>query len=98
MSETETKKLAEDFKVLIDDAGDLVAATASQAGERIGELRQRLQTRIEDARSRLPEKTWFRKAQDAKAGAESCLRKSSWAGLVIAVGAGALFGLLLRRK
>ena len=98
MSETETKKLAEGFKVLIDDARDLIAATASQTGERIGELRQRLQTRIEDARSRLPEKAWFRKAQEAKAGVESCLRKRSWAGLVIAVGAGALFGLLLRRK
>ena len=98
MSETATKKLAEDFKVLIDDAGDLLAATASQAGERIGDLRQRLQSRIEDARNRLSEKTWFRKGQEAKAGAESCLRKSSWAGLAIAVGAGALLGLLLRRK
>jgi ElaB/YqjD/DUF883 family membrane-anchored ribosome-binding protein len=98
MNETAAKKIAEDFKVLINDAEDLIAATASQTGERIGDLRQRLQTKIEDARKGMAEKTWFRKVQRAKAGAESCLGKNSWAGLVIAVGVGALFGLLLRRK
>ena len=43
MNEITTEKLSEDFKVLIDDAEDLVKATASQTGERIGDLRQRLE-------------------------------------------------------
>ena len=98
MNELTTKKLSEDFKVLIDDVEDLVKATASQTGERIGDLRQRLEKKIEDGRKTLTEKTWFQKAQDAIAGTDSCLRENSWARFVIAAGIGVLVGLLLRRK
>ncbi len=45
MNEVTTKKLSEDFKVLIEDVEDLVKATASQTSERIGDLRQRLEKR-----------------------------------------------------
>lgn len=81
-----TTKLSADFKVLIDDVEELVKATASQAGEGIGDLRQRLEKKIEDGRKTLAEKTWFQKAQEAKAGTESRLRENTWAGLVIATG------------
>ncbi|HVO92558.1 MAG TPA: DUF883 domain-containing protein [Terriglobales bacterium] len=98
MNEMTTKKLAEDFKVLIDDVEDLVGATASQTGERLADLRQRLQAKVDNARKGLAENTWFRKAQESKTRTESCLLKSSWAGWVIAASIGALLGLLLRRK
>jgi len=98
MNEGTTTKLSADFKILMDDVEDLVKATASQAGERIGDLRQRLEKRIEDGRKALAEKTWFQKAQEAKAGTVSRVRENTWAGLVIATGIGVLFGLLLRRS
>jgi ElaB/YqjD/DUF883 family membrane-anchored ribosome-binding protein len=98
MNEVTTKKLSEDFKVLIEDVEDIVKATASQTGERIGDLRQRLEKKIEDGRKTLAEKTWFQKTQDTKAGTESQLRENTWAGLAIAASIGLLFGLLLRRK
>jgi ElaB/YqjD/DUF883 family membrane-anchored ribosome-binding protein len=98
MNEVTTTKFAADFKLLINDVEELVKATAGQAGERIGNLRQRLEKEIEDGRKALAEKTWFQKAQEAKAGAESTLRENNWAGLVIATGIGVLVGLLLRRR
>jgi ElaB/YqjD/DUF883 family membrane-anchored ribosome-binding protein len=97
MNEGTTTKLTADFKVLIDDVEELVKATASQAGERIGDLRQRLEKKIEDGRKALAEKTWFQKVREAKAGTESRLHENTWAGLVIAAGIGVLLGWLLRR-
>lgn len=100
MNEVTTRKLAEDFKILIDDVEQLVKATADQAGERIGDLRQRLEKKIEDVRKALAgrEIGWFQKSEEAKTGVKSCLREKTWAGLVIASAIGVLLGLLLRRR
>lgn len=100
MNEVTTRKLAEDFKILIDDVEQLVKATTNQAGERIGDLRQRLEKKIEDGRKALAgrEIGWFQESEEAKTGAESCLRDNTWAGLVIASAIGVLLGLLLRRR
>ncbi len=100
MNEVTTGKLVEDFKVLIDDVEALVKATANQAGESIGDLRQRLEKKIDDGRKALAgrEIGWFQKSKEAKTQAESCLRENSWAGLAIASAIGVLLGLLLRRR
>ena len=45
MSEISARKLAADFKIVMDDVEGLIKATASQTGERIGDLRQRLEKR-----------------------------------------------------
>jgi len=97
MNEVSARKLAGDFKIVMDDVEGLIKATASQTGERIGDLRQRLGKKIEDGRRALAEKTWFQTAEEAKARTESCLRENPWAGLVVATGIGVLLGLLLRR-
>jgi ElaB/YqjD/DUF883 family membrane-anchored ribosome-binding protein len=100
MNDVTTGKITGDFKVLINDVEGMVKATASQAGERMEDLRQRLEKKIENGRKALAErrKTWLQKGDDAKAGAESCLRENSWAGLAIATGLGVLLGLLFRRR
>jgi len=100
MNERMTSKLAEDFKVLIDDVEALLKVTANQAGELIGDLRQRLEKKIADGRRALAERkpTWFRRAEKGKAGTGSCLLENSWAGLVIASAIGVLLGLLVRRR
>jgi ElaB/YqjD/DUF883 family membrane-anchored ribosome-binding protein len=74
MNEVSARKLAADFKIVMDDVEELIKATASQTGERIGDLRQRLEKKIEDSRKTLAEKTWFQTAEEAKARTESCLR------------------------
>jgi len=100
MDRIPTGKLAEDFRVLIDDVEALLKATADQTGARIGDLRQRLEKQIEDGRTALVERkaAWFPKIEKEKAGPESCLLDNSWAALVIASAIGILLGLLLRRR
>jgi ElaB/YqjD/DUF883 family membrane-anchored ribosome-binding protein len=100
MNEETTGKLVEDFKVLIDDVEVLVKATANQAGERIGDLRQRLEKKIEDGRKALAGHgiDWFEKPEQAQMGAELSPREKGWAGLVIASAIGVLLGLLVRRR
>ena len=97
MNEVSTRKLAADFKIVMDDVEELIKATASQTGERIGDLRQRLEQKIEVARKTLAEKPWFTSAGEAKAQAESRFRENPWLGLAVATGIGVLLGLLRRR-
>jgi ElaB/YqjD/DUF883 family membrane-anchored ribosome-binding protein len=80
MNETTTGKLAADFKILIDDVEELVKATADQAGERIGNLRQQLQKKVADGRRALAKREfdWFEKAPDVKKEAESPPPENTW--------------------
>jgi len=100
MNEITTRKLAEDFKILIDDVDELLKATATQAGERVGDLRQRLENKIEDGRKALAERrtAWFSKSEQGRSATDSCLLANSWAGLVIASAIGIFLGLLMRRR
>lgn len=100
MNEVSTQKFVSDVKVLIDDAEALLRATASETGERIGELRQRLEKKIEAGRKALAEEesAWREKAAEAKTSTESYLRENPWNGVAIAAGVGLVFGLLLRRN
>ena len=93
-------KLVTDFKVLIDDAEGLIKASATEAGSRIGGLRHRLEKRLEDRKSAgtTANKTWLETVEDAKMQTESYLREHAWAALLLAVGVGALLGMLVRRK
>jgi len=95
-----TGKLAEDFKVLIDDVEELVKVTAHHAGERIGDLRQRLEKKIENGRKALAGRgiDWFEKPKQAQTAAELHPREKGWAALVIASAIGVVLGLLLRRR
>jgi ElaB/YqjD/DUF883 family membrane-anchored ribosome-binding protein len=97
MNEVSGRKLAADFKIVMGDVEELIKATASQTGERVGDLRQRLERKIEDGRKALAERTWLQRAEEVKARTESRLRENPWVVLVVAAGIGALFGLLLRR-
>jgi ElaB/YqjD/DUF883 family membrane-anchored ribosome-binding protein len=100
MNEGTARKLVEDFKILIDDVEELVKATASQAGERIGDLRQRLGKKIEDVRKAAAgsEKTWSQAAEEAKTRTEARLRENTWLAVALAAGIGVILGLLMRRR
>lgn len=98
MSEVSMRKVAADFTIVMDDVEELIKATASQTGERIGDLRQRLEKKIENGRKALAEKTWFQTAEETKARTESRLGENPWAGLAVAIGIGVLLGFFMRRR
>ena len=70
-------KLIADFKVLIEDAEGLIIATATEAGARIGDLRQRLGERFDQGKNALTsgKKNWLETAEGAKTQTESYLRE-----------------------
>jgi ElaB/YqjD/DUF883 family membrane-anchored ribosome-binding protein len=52
MSVANKEKLVSDLKVVISDTEELLRATAGAAGEKVGDLRERLAIRLRDDRSR----------------------------------------------
>ena len=99
MNDFPTQKLMSDVKVLIDDAEELLRATAGQTGEHITELRQRLERNIEDGRKALAERQneWRQKVAQARGHTETYLRDNAWTAVALAAGIGMVLGLLLRR-
>ena len=98
VSQVTTEKLIADFKVLIDDAEQLIGATASQAGERVAALRQRLLRRVEEAKVAMAqcEKELRERGERARSRVRSRLQEENWSRLAIAAGLGVLAGLALR--
>lgn len=100
MSKVTTEKLLADFNVLIDDAEQLMSATADETNERIAEVRQRLALKIEEGRAALAryERELREQAEQAKRRATAFLRAQSWSRLLMAAFVGLLVGAALRRK
>ena len=89
-------KLAEDLRVLVRDAEQLLKTGANEAGEKAAELRARLQTSLENA------KDTMRRLEDrAIAGArvaDRVIRDHPYESIGVAFGVGLLIGVLINRK
>ncbi len=94
------EKLVADLKVVVSDAEELLAATASQTGEKIAELRERMQTNLRLARLKLADaEAALREGtrQMAKA-TDHYVHENPWKAIGIAAGAGLLVGMLIGRR
>jgi ElaB/YqjD/DUF883 family membrane-anchored ribosome-binding protein len=89
-------RLANDLKVVMRDAEDLLKATAGQAGEKIGEVRNRLAGALDSAKNtyhNLQDKT----AEAAKA-TDRVIRDHPYESIGLAFGVGLLIGVLVGRR
>ena len=100
MTTVTTQKLVSDLKVLVGDAEDLVKATAAQTGDRIAEVRGRMQQAAADIKPRLEraEALLDEKASSAVVCADHYVRSSPWAAVGTATFVGVLLGILLGRR
>jgi ElaB/YqjD/DUF883 family membrane-anchored ribosome-binding protein len=106
MSETNTstvtsqEKLVTDIRAVITDAEDILKATADQTGEKIANLRARIQDRLLGARIRLDaaEAALIDKTRAAARAADDYVHESPWQAVGIGAGVGFLLGLLLGRR
>ena len=89
----------DDVKVLINDAEDLLRATASETGERIVDLRRRLEQKLAECKTELAEqeRVWLQKAEQIRDSVAFRLREDPWFKVSLAIGVGVVLGLLLRR-
>lgn len=89
-------RLASDLKAVVQDAEELMQATAGQAGEEVSAVRSRLSAALESAKAtcrRFEEKT----IAAAKA-TDRTIREHPYESIGIAFGLGLLVGVLVARK
>lgn len=100
MTQVTKEKLVADFKVVVADAEELLRATAGQAGEKMGELRARLQDHLYTAKQKLAEAE-AAVVEHTKAVARATddyVHDNPWRSIGIAAGIGFIVGLLIGRR
>lgn len=96
----EQQQLVSDMKSVIADAEDMLQATADQAGEKVANLRARIQERLHGAKQRLgeAEAALVAKTRAAARATDNYVHESPWTAVGIAAGVGLLVGLILGRR
>ena len=94
------EKLVADLKLVIADADELLRATASQAGEKVGELRIRMQENLSSARLKLAdaEAALKEKSREVARVTDDYVHDHPWKSIGVAAGVGLLVGLLIGRR
>jgi ElaB/YqjD/DUF883 family membrane-anchored ribosome-binding protein len=98
--ETSREKLVGDFRTLIADTEELLRASANQAGEKFTAARQKIEQSLLEGKKSLAdaEKVFVQKSKEAADIADDYVRDNPWSAVGIAVSAGLLLGLLIRRS
>lgn len=94
------QQLVTDIKAVISDAEEMLSATADQAGEKVANLRARIQSRLLDAKERLSEaeELLVAKTRAAAQATDAYVHESPWTAIGIAAGVGLLVGLVVARR
>ena len=97
---TPKDKLVADLKVVVADAEELLAATAHQTGERMTELRERMQENLRNARHKLAdaEDAIKAKTREVAKATDHYVHEHPWKSIGIAAGVGLVIGMLISRR
>lgn len=100
MTEATVDKLVEDLKSVAASAEALLAATASDASERVRDARKRAGESLDKARARLEglEEELKDRATAAAREVDRYVHENPWPAIAAAAGIGALLGLLIGRR
>lgn len=95
-----SEKLVTDMKVLMTDVEELVKATAAQSGEKVAEVRNRLQQAAADLKPRLAhaEAVAQERARTAVLTTDRYVQAHPWTSIGVAAGFGLVIGLLIGRR
>ena len=100
MKQVSTEKLMDDLRLVVDDAEELLKATAGQAGEKIATARSRVEQSVQAAKSRLTD-AGHRAAEryrDAAKETDQYVHDNPWTAISVAAGVGLLIGVMLTRR
>ena len=100
MATASTRKLVSELKSLMDDAEDLVKATATQTGDKVTDVRNRIQRAAADLKPRLAkaEAQLEDKARSTLECADGYVHESPWTIIGVAAGVAFLVGILAGRR
>ena len=93
-------KLVADLKLVVNDAEELLKITAGQAGDKVVEVRDKVQRGLEQAKAKIVELEG-KAVERGKAAADATdayVHENPWKAVGIAAGGGLLLGLLLARR
>jgi ElaB/YqjD/DUF883 family membrane-anchored ribosome-binding protein len=96
---TPGQKLAQDIKVLVNDAEELIKATAQDASGTAVELRRRMQRAVDEVKPQLVkfETTVTEKATSAARLTDTYVHDQPWAAVGVSAAIGLIIGLLISR-
>lgn len=94
------ERIVNDLKTMMNDAEELLRATASQAGEKITVARQKIEQSLVEGRKAVAdaEKSFVKKSKECAEIADDYVRENPWSAVGIAAGLGVVLGLLIRGK
>jgi ElaB/YqjD/DUF883 family membrane-anchored ribosome-binding protein len=93
-------KLMADLRTVVADAEDLLRATASQAGDKVADLRGKMQDHLANAKASLAEAQTVvvEKAKAVGHATDDYVQDNPWRSVGIAAGVGFIVGLLIGRR
>ena len=94
------QKLMDDLSAVVNDAEELLKATASQTGERIAAVRAKAEESLRAAKGRLEEAqvALVDKAKEAAKETDEYVHENPWKTAGIAAAIGVLIGALITRR
>lgn len=100
LSAANKDKLVSDMKVVIADTEELLRATTGVAGEKVGELRERLIVRLRDTKERLIdlEHAVIDKTKAAARATDDFVHDEPWKAVGVAAALGLALGVLIGRR
>jgi ElaB/YqjD/DUF883 family membrane-anchored ribosome-binding protein len=93
-------RLIKDFKAVMHDAEELLKATASQTGDKIGAVRARAEESLQEARRKLDEveSDLVDRTKAAAKATDELVHENPWQAVAIATAVGFLLGMLTGRR
>jgi ElaB/YqjD/DUF883 family membrane-anchored ribosome-binding protein len=93
-------RLIEEFKKVMDNAEELLKATADQTGDEIGAARARAEESLREARRKLGEieGTLIDRTKAAAKAADHLVREKPWQSITAATAVGVILGMLISRR
>jgi len=100
LSANNKQKLVSDMKVVVADAEEILRATAGVAGDKMGDLRERIGERLRDAKLRLAdaEAALVDRTKAAARVTDDYVHENPWRAVGIAAGIGLLLGVIIGRR
>jgi ElaB/YqjD/DUF883 family membrane-anchored ribosome-binding protein len=100
MTVANKERLVSDLKVVISDTEELLRATAGAAGEKAGELRERIAIRLRDAKERVAdlEAALVDKTKAAARATDDFVHEEPWKAVGVAAALGLALGVLIGRR
>jgi len=94
------EQLVSDIKVVLSDAEDLLKQAASATGERATELRATALSRLKQAKEKAADMqaSVIEKSKQVARVTDDYVHEHPWTSIGVALGVGALIGLLVNRR